>query len=103
MGEEFEKPQLVTITENKPRRSDSQNARLHCMIRALSKHTGHSESELKVWFKSEYGPHKRLQVGSEGRMIPLSTTLYNKRQMMELMEHVDRVCAENGVYVEEVE
>jgi hypothetical protein len=96
----FDKPQMVTIDDYKPPRSLTQNARLHCMIRALSNHTGHSESELKDWFKAEYGPTKRLQVGSQGQVIPLSTTDYTKKQMMELMEHVDRVCAENGVYVD---
>lgn len=101
LGEEFEKPQLLTIEDYKPPRSLSQNARLHCMIRALSNFTGHSESELKDWFKAEYGPKKRLQVGSQGQQIPLSTTLYTKKQMAEFMEHVDRVCAENNVYVEE--
>ena len=44
---------------------------------------------------------KRLQVGSQGNVIPLSTTQYNRKQMAQLIEHVDRVCAENGVYVEE--
>lgn len=100
LGDPFEKPYLLTFEEFKPPRSLPQNARLHCMIRALSKHTGHSESELKDFFKAEYGPHKRLQVGTEGKMIPLSTTLYTKKQMAELMEQVDRVCAECGVYVE---
>ena len=100
-GEEFEKPQLVSIEDYKPPRTLNQNARLHCMIRALSNHTGHSESELKDWFKAEYGPTKRLMVGTQGQMIPLSTTLYTKKQIAELMEHVDRVCAENGVYVDE--
>ena len=37
----------------------------------------------------------------QGKMIPLSTTQYTKRQMTELIDHVDRVCAENGVYVDE--
>ena len=101
LGETFDEPQLLTIEEYQPPRSLPQNARLHAMIRALSQHTGHSESELKDWFKAEYGPHKRLQVGMQGKMIPLSTTQYTKRQMMELIDHVDRVCAENGVYVDE--
>lgn len=100
LGEVFEKPYLLTFEEYKPPRSLPQNARLHCMIRALSQHTGHSESELKAWFKAEYGPSKRLQVGSQGQVIPLSTTEYTKGQMAELIAHVDRVCAENGVYVE---
>ena len=100
-GDEFSKPLMVTIEEWKPPRSLPQNARLHCMIRALSDFTGHSESELKEWFKAEYGPTKRLQVGKTGRIIPLSTTLYTRKQMAELIDHVDRVCAENGVYVEE--
>ena len=59
LGETFEKPQLVTIEDYKPPRSLPQNARLHCMIRALSDYTGHSESELKSWFKAEYGPTTR--------------------------------------------
>ena len=101
LGEEFDRPQMVIVEDYKPPRSLSQNARLHCMIRALSDHTGHSESELKDWFKAEYGPTKRLQVGSQGNMIPLSTTQYTKKQMAELMDHVDRVCADCGVYVDE--
>lgn len=99
-GEEFEKPQLVEIRDYVPTRSLPQNARLHCMIRNLSQHTGHSESELKSYFKAEFGPTKRLQVGSEGRVIPLSTTQYTRKQMAEMIEHVDRVCAENNVYEE---
>ena len=100
-GEVFEKPLMVTVEEYRPPRTLPQNARLHCMIRALSEFTGHSESELKDWFKAEYGPTKRLQVGSQGNIIPLSTTQYNRKQMAEMIDHVDRVCAENGVYVED--
>jgi len=103
LGQTFERPQLIEMRLYKPPRSLPQNARLHCMIRALSDYTGHSESELKSWFKAEYGPTKRLQVGSQGQVIPLSTIDYNKKQMTELIDHVDRVCAENGVYVEDME
>lgn len=97
---EFDRPQLVTVEDYKPPRSLSQNARLHCMIRPLAEKTGFSESELKEFFKSEYGPKKRVQVGDIDKLIPLSTTEYNKQQMQELIAQVDRVCAENGVYVE---
>ena len=100
-GEIFDKRLAVTVEEHKPLRTLPQNARLHCMIRALADFTGHSESELKSWFKAEYGPTKRLQVGSEGRVIPLSTTKYTRKQMAEMIDHVDRVCAENGVWIDE--
>ena len=101
LGQQFESPQLVSIEPYKKPRTLPQNARFHAMVRALSQHTGHSERELKDWFKAEYGPTKRIQVGNQGKVIPLSTTQYNRKQMSELTEHVDRVCAENGVYLED--
>lgn len=100
-GETFEKPKLVTIEDYKPPRSLSQNARLHCMIRALADATGYSESELKDFVKAEYGEKRRVQVGDVDKLVPLSTTEYNRSQMMALIEQVDRLCAENNVYVED--
>ena len=106
LGETFEKPQLVTVEDYKPPRSLTQNAKLHVMIRTLADKVGYSESELKDWFKHEFGPQKRLEfegkwgVGQRVKVIPKSTTEYTREEMAQMIEHVDRICAENGVYVE---
>lgn len=99
LGSDFERPQLVEVKDYKPPRSLSQNARLHCMIRALADFCGYSESEMKLWLKIEHGPKKRVQVGDSDKIVPMSTVDYNRAQMTAFMDAVDRTCAEQGVYV----
>ena len=101
-GETFEKTQMVTCEDYKPPRSLSQNARLHCLIRALADFCGYSESECKDWLKYEFGRKRPVMIGDSERMVPVSTTEYSREEMAAFMDQVDRICAESGVYVEEV-
>jgi hypothetical protein len=95
-GPKWEKPQLIRISKYKPPRSLPQNSMLHAMIRELALEIGYSEDELKDYFKSAFGPKKSVEVMGDERLIPMSTTEYNKSQMTDLIFQVERVGAEMG-------
>ena len=96
LGEEFQKPQLIECKDYHPPRTLDQNRRLHWMIGLLASHIGYSPSELKDWFKIEYGPKKKFVYGNYAAMIPKSTAEYSKMEMIEFIGQIDRVAAELG-------
>ena len=93
IGEQWEKPQLVEIRPYKPPRNLEQNAKLHAMFRELANFTGYSESEIKDYFKSEYGPHKVIAIDVV-KDVPKGTSEYSKAEASEMIEHLYRVGAE---------
>jgi len=100
LGDPFEKPYLLTFEEFKPPRGLNQNAKLHVMLRELANHIGYSEGELKDYFKQEYGRKKAVNIGGREKLIPVSTVDYTREEMALMLNHVDRLSAESGVYVE---
>ena len=96
LGNQYEKPHVVEIKEFKPIRSVAQNALFHAMINELALEIGYAPSELKDWFKSEYGPTRYMKICGIDKSIPISTTLYNKVQMAEMIGHIEGIGAEMG-------
>ena len=89
-------PQTIEIKRFKPQRSLPQNAKLHAMIRELALEIGYSEDDLKDYFKSCFGPKKIVRLMDEERLIPMSTTEYNRVEMADMIGHVERIGAELG-------
>jgi len=102
LGEQWEKPHLVSISPYKPPRSNDQNALLHCLFRELAHHTGHTEEEIKTYFKSEFGVKKVLKIGDKPKVIAKSMTEYSRMEMMELIDRVHQVGAECGCVFSEI-
>jgi hypothetical protein len=95
-GEHFAKPQLISCEIYRAPRSLPQNAKLHAMIGELAKEVGYAPSELKDWFKVEFGPKKRFEYRGIVKMIPKSTAEYSKLQMIDFIDQIYRVAAEMG-------
>ena len=94
LGQTFDAPYLMSFALYRPPRSHPQNAKCHAMIRELAQAIGYSDTELKEWFKLEFGPKKRLTINGVDKVIPLSTLDYNRSQMSEFIGQIERVAAE---------
>ncbi len=80
------KPYEVWIRPFKRRRSLDQNAKMHAMIRELAKHIGYSETELKDYLKSAYGPHETRNLFGSDTVVPKSTSNYTVDEAGEMIE-----------------
>jgi AraC-like DNA-binding protein len=80
-----------------PSRTREQNAYLHVALRALADHTGANESELRDYFKAEYGPTAIVTVAGHSKVIPKSLSTYSIEEASDMIEHVERVAAECGL------
>ena len=96
VGPTFPYAQLITIKRFKAPRTDTQNSKCHAMIRELAQEIGYSDSELKDWFKWEFGAKKALFVNGKERLIPTSTLDYNKSEMSDFIGQIERIGAEMG-------
>lgn len=97
----FEKPLEVIVKPFRAKRSLDQNAKMHVMIRELADHIGYSQTELKDYLKSEYGPTKTIQIGDKQRVIPMSTAEYNRAEAAEIIEILYMLGAECGYAFQE--
>jgi hypothetical protein len=97
----FGSPMEVVVKPFRSRRSLDQNAKMHVMIRDLAAHLGYTQSELKDYLKHEYGPTKTLQIGETQKVIPLSTSEYNRAEAGEIIEILYMLGAECGYAFEE--
>ena len=102
IGEDWNKPYLISAKVFKPPRTNPQNAKLHAMFRDLSAHTGFSEQEVKDWLKLEYGPKKVVQIGDTVKSIPKGTSEYTREEFSDFIDRVFQVGAEiDCVFLEE--
>ena len=102
IGEEWNKPYLISAKVFKPPRSLEQNAKLHCLFRDLSAHTGYTESEIKDVIKARFGLHKVVQIDGTPTSIAKSTTEYSREELSDLMDRVYMLGAEIGcVFLDE--
>jgi hypothetical protein len=92
--------QLRVVVGPRPSRSREQLAFLHVAVRQLAEHTGASESSLKDFFKSEYGPKTMLILGSRYAEMPKSWGEYTSTEASEMLEHVIRTAAECGLLIQ---
>lgn len=88
---------LRLVVGPKPSRSREQLAYLHLAIRQLAEHTGTSESELKEFFKAEYGPPAIVTIAGRAATVKKSVGDYTSQEASDMIEHVTRVAAECGM------
>jgi hypothetical protein len=87
--------------EAEPSRTREQNAYLHVAIRALADHTGARESDLREYFKDQYGPTVWLRLGRrKPKLIAKSIADYTLAEASAMIEHVERTAAECGLLME---
>ena len=96
IGDEWERPYDVIVRRFRSRRTLDQNARMHAMWRELSVFTGHTDDEIKDWFKLEYGKKKNIGFASKRHLVPESTTNYTRSECSDMIEHIFRIGAEIG-------
>lgn len=105
------KPMTVSIRKFHRPRTVDQNKKLHAMFRDLAEHTGYSESNIKDYFKAEFGPTMALNLpkiddtADYGPVnVPKGTSRYTVQEMSAMVERVYQVGAECGcVFSEEGE
>jgi hypothetical protein len=90
------KPYEVVVRPFKRKRTLSQNAKMHAMMRELAQHIGYSDGELKDYIKSEHGPKKTITIGDEHSTVPVSTKDYNVSECGDIIEVLFRLGAECG-------
>ena len=92
--------ELRLVVGPRPSRSREQLAFLHVAVRALAEHTGTRESDLKEYFKGEYGPSVQVKVGTVETNVPKSWGDYSVQEASEMLEHVIRTAAECGLLIQ---
>lgn len=85
--------EVVTKRYHKPR-SDNQHGYLRVLLTIISEHTGFSHEELLELFCEEAGLMKTVSIGGVQKEVRKSTNEINVVEMIELIDTIIRVCAE---------
>lgn len=96
-------PLTVTLTKFYRPRTLDQNALMHVLFRQLAEHTGHTEAEIKDYFKAEFGPSKAIEIAGAIKVIPMGTSEYKLDQCNAMITRIHQVAAECGCKLEEHE
>ena len=96
LGMNFEHPQMLSIFRYRPPKTNEQNAKMHVMWRELGHLVGHTEADMKEFFKEEYGETVKVRIGEKWKMVKKSCADYTKDECSDMIEHIYRVAAEAG-------
>lgn len=99
----LDKPLRVTVEENRPRRTLSQNALMWKWLNEaadkLAEYSGHAPDEIHEFLKAKFLPPTIVEVNGEIREYRTTTKL-NTREMHDYMERVYQFLAgECGIYL----
>src|ERR1043165_8454177 len=84
----------VIITEDKPTRSQSQNAYMWAYFEIVARETGHSADDIHEWAKRKFLPARFIKVNGEEMKIPGSTRDLDKAAFS---DYLDKIAAEIGI------
>ena len=94
-GLNFKKIWKITISENKPLRSLSQNDRYWIMLKELGDYLGYSSIELHELLKYKYLSEKK-QIAGEDIISIKSTTSLTTDEFIEYNKNIERFAIEFG-------